>query len=1121
MKAIFTLCIALISGLIAISQNVDKAMEYFNSQKYDSAAMQFEAALPFLEQNYGANDTSYFVKQVNYTAQSFENIQQFEKAEKYYLQVKSIFESHLDTLDLKYAVSLHNLAKLNYQMGNYNLAESFFKRTIKIDTNILGVNHLTYASDLNDFAALYYQMGNFTLAESFYIQALEIQKKQLGEKSYDYSKSLSNLSLLYWAMGSYEKAAPLSIQAIQIIKIEKGENDHEYATSLNNLGLIYHDMGKYQLAEPLFKQAIEIARVQLGENNSEYGGYLNNLAEIYNQMGHFEQAITLINKVIEIDKKILGENHPTYAMDLNNLAMIYYQLGQYEQVELLMKQTISITRKALGENHPMYAGYLNNLAQFYMIMGRLEQAEPLMKQALEIDKTQLGENHPNFAIKLNTLSSLYSKMGRYEQAEILVKQVLELQKNNFGENNPNYAKYLNRLATLYYYMARYELEEPLLKQALEITTTQLGENHPDNATTYNSLSMLYKKMGNNRQAEIYLKKAIENKKINLGENHPDYAIYLNNLANLYNLQERYMEAGILYNKALHIYKDQIKKNTGFLSEKDLKQFLNTFIYNLDIYQSFYIQQFKNKTINCDFVYDIELIRKGILLKSALEVKTRILESGDTSLTNTYYDLSSLRKKIDKIKNISPEKRMEDPVMLESQADELEKTLALKSKDFKKAKQENELTWKDIYHNLKSGEAAIEFANFPYYNGKKSSDSILYYAVLISSNDTIPKMVNLTEESKLRIAIPPPNASQKINMAYYNNQLKTTVKEKSPSFDKQELYNLIWKPIDSLLLGINTVYFAPSGLLNSVSMAAITCPDNKFLMEKYKLVQLSSTRTLALPLEPISLTNAVVYGGINYDTDTTILLTKAEKYHKNESAPLAYNRSTNGENRNGFRYLPGTLKEAQRIVAKLEKRGIVSTTYSGTNAVEESFVSLSGKNSPSIIHLSTHGFYYPDTISEKNRKQMMASMTGEAQFRYSDDPLLRSGLLMAGANLAWKGAKLPPNLEDGILTAKEVSNMNLMNTQLVVLSACQTGQGDVKGSEGVEGLQRGFKMAGVRYLIMSLWEVPDKETTEFMDSFYDNWLGGMEIHEAFRATQAKLNNKYKNEPFKWAGFVLVE
>jgi CHAT domain-containing protein len=192
-----------------------------------------------------------------------------------------------------------------------------------------------------------------------------------------------------------------------------------------------------------------------------------------------------------------------------------------------------------------------------------------------------------------------------------------------------------------------------------------------------------------------------------------------------------------------------------------------------------------------------------------------------------------------------------------------------------------------------------------------------------------------------------------------------------------------------------------------------------------------------------------------------------------------------------------------------------------DAMEESFASLSGPLSPSLIHLSTHGFYFPDTLANENRKNITYTSGGDIQFRYSGDPLLRSGLLMTGANLTWKGLPGPDGMEDGILTAREVSNMNLMNTQLVVLSACQTGLGDVNGSEGVEGLQRGFKMAGAKYILMSLWKVPDNETTGFMVAFYDSWLSGKNFRDAFHVAQVAMKTKYPGEPFKWAGFVLVE
>jgi len=302
------------------------------------------------------------------------------------------------------------------------------------------------------------------------------------------------------------------------------------------------------------------------------------------------------------------------------------------------------------------------------------------------------------------------------------------------------------------------------------------------------------------------------------------------------------------------------------------------------------------------------------------------------------------------------------------------------------------------------------------------------------------------------------------------------------------------------------------------MSAISSPDKKRLIEKYNLIQVGTTRSPALQKEHMLRINATVYDRIIYDTDTATIISKAARYATKENDLLAYNRAISTSNRSRFKYLPGTMEEAKLVSGKLENKNINTTLFTGTDALEESFHVLSGSNSPSIIHLSTHGYYFPDTVCGKNIKY---STSGEMLFRYSDDPLLRSGLLMAGANLAWKGQPIPAHMEDGILTAKEVLKMNLMNTELIVLSACQTGQGDVKGSEGVEGLQRGFKMAGVRYIIMSLWQVPDKETKEFMVTFYDHWLKKMDIHEAFHTTQMIMRKKYSDNPFKWGGFVLVK
>jgi CHAT domain-containing protein len=221
------------------------------------------------------------------------------------------------------------------------------------------------------------------------------------------------------------------------------------------------------------------------------------------------------------------------------------------------------------------------------------------------------------------------------------------------------------------------------------------------------------------------------------------------------------------------------------------------------------------------------------------------------------------------------------------------------------------------------------------------------------------------------------------------------------------------------------------------------------------------------------------------------------------------------------YLDGTMKEVEKIRKIGNHKGITAIVIAGNEAIEESIKNLYGKSSPDVIHIATHGFFFPDVRKNYNKIGLKASGERVTQgFRSSDNPLMRSGLAFAGANHAWEGEKIPPDVDDGILTAYEVSNMYIPNTELVVLSACETGLGEIKGSEGVFGLQRSFKMAGSDYILMSLWQIPDYQTLELMDHFYTEWLSGKAIQEALRVAQDFMKSKYPLQPFMWAAFVLV-
>jgi CHAT domain-containing protein len=251
-------------------------------------------------------------------------------------------------------------------------------------------------------------------------------------------------------------------------------------------------------------------------------------------------------------------------------------------------------------------------------------------------------------------------------------------------------------------------------------------------------------------------------------------------------------------------------------------------------------------------------------------------------------------------------------------------------------------------------------------------------------------------------------------------------------------------------------------------------------------------------------------------DANKLITNAKKYKPDEKLELIANvekvdpkdLKRGGE----WNFLKGTLVEAEAINKELQEFKISTTLFSGENANEESFKSLSSK-SPTIIHIATHGFYIADNKSKNT------DLEAGNNFKNNKNPLFRCGLIMAGVNRVWTGNKAIEGVDDGILTAFEVSNLDLSNTKLVVLSACETGLGDIKGSEGVYGLQRAFKMAGVHYMITTLWEIQDEVTVEFMKVFYQQWLKGKDIHDAFKLAQVEMRNKY--EANYWAAFVLVE
>lgn len=338
----------------------------------------------------------------------------------------------------------------------------------------------------------------------------------------------------------------------------------------------------------------------------------------------------------------------------------------------------------------------------------------------------------------------------------------------------------------------------------------------------------------------------------------------------------------------------------------------------------------------------------------------------------------------------------------------------------------------------------------------------------------------------------------------------------------DIYNALWQPLTKYIKEGEIVYFSPAGVLHQLSIEALPISATEILADKYDLRCVSSTREILQSIQQEVIKTAVLYGGILYDIDKESMEIESRTYTVDSTTPI---RSIydDGMDRGTASYLAGTLQEVENIAKTMKGKKVKYQLYSTDKANEESFLSLSGKRQD-VLHIATHGFFWTDSVARSQK--YFAQRQNDSRYT---DPLTRCGLLFAGANIALRGNSniLSEGVQDGILTAKEISLLDLRNTKLVVLSACETARGEITG-DGVFGLQRAFKQAGAQTIIMSLWKVDDEATQMLMTKFYEYWLAGDEKRIAFRKAQnylRSLKDKYGDNPYAnpeyWAAFIMLD
>ena len=890
-----------------------------------------------------------------------------------------------------------------------------------------------------------------------------------------------------------------------------GEESALYASITKSIGIVYYYKGDFTATESYWLKTKTIKGKVLGKEHPEYAGSLNNLGVLYETVGQYQKAETAYMEANAIQEKALGKEHPEYAASLINLGNLYYIKGQFQNAEKAYMEAITIQGKALGVEHPNYAKGLNNLGLLYSQMEQYQKAETAYLEATAIQKKALGTEHPEYALSLNNLGLLYCHVGQYQKAETAFAEAKTIEEKVLGKEHPEYAISMKAHGNLYYLMGQYQKAEETFLEAKSILGKVLGKEHIEYAACSNNLGILYMTTEEYQKAEEAYMEAITIEGKVLGKEHPEYAKSLKSMGVLYNLMGEYQKAEPLYVKANTINKNLLLKASLHLSERELLNYINKFIIDQNLLLSFSSKQLTMTGI----AFNNSLFYKGFLLNATQQVN-RLAQSDSTS-HDLFLQLKAYNSRLSRAYSRPLAERDSGSIAeLEEKANTLEKELTRSIAGFGQALQQ--VTWEEIQSTLKAGDAAIEFVHYKLYNPNES-DSIMYAALLLLPDEE-PQIISLFEEREINdlLVTHQERRADYVNNLYAIEDRGSTVLKQS----SKSLYDLIWKPIAPLLEGINKIYFAPSGLLHRINLAAIPVDDEQTLCDQYDLVQVNSTRQLVIPPQNTSIASgALLMGGIEYDIDSLLIIPSPVNTLENKAlvtrSEFEFEHADSTLRGGTWNYLKYTEKEVDKIGKLLLSNGYQTDVQVGSSASEELFRrSGQGKTSPRFLHLATHGFFFPDPD-----KQQTALKDKKSAFKTSDHPMIRSGLILAGGNHVWEGNDPTPGREDGILTAYEISQMDLSNTELVVLSACETGLGDINGNEGVYGLQRAFKIAGAKYLIMSLWQIPDRETKDFMVTFYEHLLeDNMAIPDAFRLTQKEMKDRFYN-PYQWAGFVLVE
>ena len=1020
-----------------------------------------------------------------------------KKPEIYYLVQRKIYNYYFDRQDWRKCIDIMTEVERAFRNDSLNIKQS---ANVRFD---LGLAYLymkdiksaekwclsayrcfqeisnkeqdkTYGQLLYILSKIYYQnIGDAAKAYIYSVEAERINKKIYGESTKMYVASLVFLSNLEFSLNKTQEGLKHLENVVALIDNVPDMDKIEKQMHRDKLKLIYRRLN--------IKKDVASQDTIVTENSIILGA-----TDAFAQ-GDWETSISKLSFLLnsyETNYKTIDVG--TYIYIVGSLSNVLVSSGDYIKADSVLSHAITLIQNT----------YHNTLflKDLYVSKGLLYYTINNIDMALHwynIAKDMYNEEEKKgikYALLQANISLCYVAKEDLSIAKQLSEEAYDLCTQFYGKNAGDandQLLLLNNLATIYAKMKDFSKCKELYRMVIESSTSKQHEG--TKALAMMNLAEIYFQEKNFNKAEEYLVKCM-----NL-----DAASYVKDMANFDLLLLHCLTHNNNTLSEIKNYNDAIIEGVADIfahfSESERENYWTQKSQTLVALNNLAALNFSDSQTS-KTAYNNALFTKNMLLDSG-RILGQVVKGCGQEIQDSFSLMNSLKRAL------SNKRTPKDSLNTYSnRISMLEKQIISSIPDIKNRIKKQFKSIDDIQKMLSDGDVAIEFIFLPQIKVPIENSELQYGALVLTKKSAEPILIPLCTEYELENVLDVENStSQEFVDNLYNIQ-------------NTRLYKMLWAGIEPYIHKGSTIYYSPIGYINKINMSVIS-DGKKRLQDMYEFCEVSTTALIGeiKQQRSINLNNAVLFGDINYNEDVDIMEANSIKYEHFSSIPILSTRSLN---RSTWELLPGTKEEIIAIAKQMVEKGLIVRTYSQNDANEESIKALNAR-APDIIHIATHGFYY--SLDDDITSKFFGGLSSNTQ---KDHSLLYSGLLFAGANNSWAGKTLKDNIEDGIMTAYEVSQLDLSGNKLTVLSACNTGLGDIDNIDGVFGLQRAFKKAGVGTILMSLWKVPDEETKQLMSSFYNYLLSGNTSHQALLLAQKQLIGQGKS-PFYWAGFILLD